>query len=848
MNAIAAGDPSVGPDPQAEPWRTLLAEVHRQLRELAAHPARSVVLLPFAQLLPLAARLWAQAYPDGFAPRFETTRSWAGRVGVFEPAPNDLSFDRGRDLLTAAALLQGAGLGAQRALLAAPLVQQATQLAQVAASLPPALRPDWAERARDALPPAGDGPLGLEGALARIAVAWAGNSDYATDVLFEPHAARALDALFIIQGLQPDALSATLAEHCVETAVVLTPPTDAWRGHIALHACADGEDEAERAAACVLGHVQAGRVPVALVATDRVLQRRVQALLAARGVRAGDALRDETGWRLSTTHAAAQLMAALRGCAPLASSDDVLDWAKLAPAFDAQALARLEQRLRRDAVRGWAQAARLTQGEPLTAHIEALRAPLAGARPVCDWLADTRALLQGCGLWPLLGADAAGQAVIAALGLHDDALADWRDWPAAQRRVGLAEYTRWVADALEGASFSPPHAGVAQVVVLPLAQLLGRAFAALVLPGADEQRLSAAPEPPGPWSAAQRLALYLPTREDLRQAQAAAWALALSVPQVDLLWRCGDDSGEPLQASPLLQALMLDDARLAPAADPRPRRRVTAAPTARPAPGGAALPVQPLSASSYEMLRACPYRFFALRQLGLQEDGELDVELDKRDWGNWLHATLRAFHEALQGAPQADRRALIDAAAEHTTEALGLDQATGEFMPFAAAWPALRDAYLGWLRDHEAGGARFEAAEQPMQRVCGTLQLTGRIDRIDRLADGTRLLIDYKTEALKTSSQRVQAGSEETQLPFYALLSGADAPRAAYLNLAERESQPHLLELPELPELAARLYDGMAHDVARIAAGAALPALGEGRVCDWCAARGLCRRDFWGAG
>ena len=846
MNAIAAGDPSVGPDPQAEPWRTLLAEVHRQLRELAAHPARSVVLLPFAQLLPLAARLWAQAYPDGFAPRFETTRSWAGRVGVFEPAPNDLSFDRGRDLLTAAALLQGAGLGAQRALLAAPLVQQATQLAQVAASLPPALRPDWAERAREALPPAGDGPLGLEGALARIAVAWAGNSDYATDVLFEPHAARALDALFIIQGLQPDALSATLAEHCVETAVVLTPPTDAWRGHIALHACADGEDEAERAAACVLGHVQAGRVPVALVATDRVLQRRVQALLAARGVRAGDALRDETGWRLSTTHAAAQLMAALRGCAPLASSDDVLDWAKLAPAFDAQALARLEQRLRRDAVRGWAQAARLTQGEPLTAHIEALRAPLAGARPVCDWLADTRALLQGCGLWPLLGADAAGQAVIAALGLHDDALADWRDWPAAQRRVGLAEYTRWVADALEGASFSPPHAGVAQVVVLPLAQLLGRAFAALVLPGADEQRLRAAPEPPGPWSAAQRLALYLPTREDLRQAQAAAWALALSVPQVDLLWRCGDDSGEPLQASPLLQALMLDDARLAPAADPRPRRRVAAAPTARPAPGGAALPVQPLSASSYEMLRACPYRFFALRQLGLQEDGELDVELDKRDWGNWLHATLRAFHEALRAAPQADRLALIAAAAEQTTQAQGLHDAPGEFMPFAAAWPALRDAYLQWLAGHEAGGAVFEAAEQRIDTACGELRLRGSIDRIDRLPDGTQLLIDYKTESQDKTAKRVQAGGEDTQLPFYALLSGADTPRAGYLNLAERKP-PRLFDLTDLPGLAAQLHEGMAHDVQRIAAGAPLPALGEGSVCDWCAARGLCRKDFWGA-
>jgi ATP-dependent helicase/nuclease subunit B len=31
----------------------------------------------------------------------------------------------------------------------------------------------------------------------------------------------------------------------------------------------------------------------------------------------------------------------------------------------------------------------------------------------------------------------------------------------------------------------------------------------------------------------------------------------------------------------------------------------------------------------------------------------------------------------------------------------------------------------------------------------------------------------------------------------------------------------------------------------RIAAGAPMPALGEGRVCDTCEARGLCRRDHW---
>ena len=839
MTAIAENDGATATSGVLNAWQGLLARIDAELRQLAAHPARSVVLLPYAQLMPLAARLWAAQFPDAFAPRFETTRNWATRAGWFTPGPHDLSFDHGRDLLTAAALLEGAGLAAQRALLAGPLVEQATQLGQIAASLPPALRPDWAEQARGALPPVGDGPLALEAAVGRIAIAWAGGSDYATDVLFAPRVADALDALLIVPGLLPDPLTETLAEHYFEKAVLLQPESDAALGHIALHTCADAEDEAERAAACVLRQIEVGRVPVALIAGDRLLTRRINALLIERGAQ----LRDETGWKLSTTHAAAQLMAALHACAPRASTDEVLDWLKLAPAFDARQQRALERSLRRDAVRGWPQAALLTGDQPLTQHIESLRAPMIAARSLVDWLPALRTLLQGCGLWPLLAADVAGNAVIDALGLSDEALADWRDWPAAQRRMGLAEFTRWVGEALEAASFRPPHPAAAQVVVLPLTQLLGRPFASLVLPGADEQRLPAAPEPPGPWSAAQRQALHLPTREDLRDAQAAAWALALRVPQVDVLWRNTDDSGEPLLPSPLVQALQLQELA-ALGAEGREARFIQIRPTERPQPRGDALPTQPLSASGYEMLRACPYRFFALRQLGLAEEGELDVDIDKRDWGNWLHDTLRGFHEALRVAPDADRLTLIDAAAEAATEALGPGLEPGEFMPFAVAWPTLRDAYLQWLAKHEAGGAQFKLAEESIDTQRGPLRLKGQIDRIDEVTDGATLLIDYKTEPLARTRDRIKAGNEDTQLPFYALLSGADAPRAAYLNLAEREV-PSLHELPELPMLAAQLYEGMAHDLARIAAGEPLPALGEGSVCGWCDARGLCRKDFW---
>ena len=126
-------------------------------------------------------------------------------------------------------------------------------------------------------------------------------------------------------------------------------------------------------------------------------------------------------------------------------------------------------------------------------------------------------------------------------------------------------------------------------------------------------------------------------------------------------------------------------------------------PTLRPA-RGPALPVQQLSSTAYSDLRHCPYRFFAQRQLGLREADELDAEVDKRDFGNWLHAVLQRFHEDLRDQPTDDageRSARMDAAAEAVTRQQRLQD--GDFLPFAAGWTQLRDGYLHWLAGHEAG-------------------------------------------------------------------------------------------------------------------------------------------------
>ena len=90
-------------------WRDVLGGVASAIQRMGAHPARAVVLVPYAQLMPWAQHYWGLLHPDGFAPRFETTRNWARQLDAFLPQGNDLAGDTGRDILTARALLDRAG-------------------------------------------------------------------------------------------------------------------------------------------------------------------------------------------------------------------------------------------------------------------------------------------------------------------------------------------------------------------------------------------------------------------------------------------------------------------------------------------------------------------------------------------------------------------------------------------------------------------------------------------------------------------------------------------------------------------------------------------------------------------
>jgi ATP-dependent helicase/nuclease subunit B len=624
-----------------------------------------------------------------------------------------------------------------------------------------------------------------------------------------------------------------------------------------VHACADFHEEAERSAACVLDHIAAGRTPVALVSADRALTRRVRAVLQSRSVQ----MRDETGWKLSTSQAGAALMALVTACAWSASSDAVLAWLKLAPAF-APAVAALEACLRRDQTRNWRDAPlgeslhRRADLQPVLQQINRVRAQLPGTARFSQWLAALRDALQDSGMWDGLVADSAGLLVLQALCLRDtpgqapapDSLADA---PWAQTTLNLADFGDWVQASLEGRTFTPPYPDQEELVILPLNQTLGRPFAAVVLVGCDADNLPLAADVSGILTPRQRVDMGLPRREDLEQATRLAWAQIMTQPLTAIFWRKSSGSGEPQLPSPLVQLLLLDGgAGIGTGADHRPCLAFPVRLAAQPQPVAPELPLARLSQGAYEDLRNCPYRFFALRQLGLQARDELEVDLGKRAFGLWLHEVLSRFHQA-QGPeqpaallPPPQRSAQLDALADAVAQEQGLGDA--EFLPFRAGWPQLRDAYLKWLEGHEAL-AHFEQAEATREQPLGPLVLHGRLDRIDRRPSGAALVLDYKTEALKKTQDRVRNPFEDTQMAFYAALLGEEAVEGMYLNLSERGEVTQVAP-KDLALSRAALLRGIQDDMARIAAGAALPALGEGAACDYCAARGLCRKDFWAAG
>ncbi len=843
--------------PVAGLWQAAALRSHAWLGQQGLTPRDAVVLVPYAALMAPARAAWAAL--GGWQPRVETPLTLAATLGP--PVAHALglcSGDATLDALSASLLLRGLPWGAEWlardpagfARIVASVVDAAQALRSAALQRAPEVRDDFWAAVRAALP-AASGPAATEGLLLRVAVEWAATAGpAASDRLFDHRPS----AWLVLRLGGPEPMAEALLGHAGTPSLHLLadPPDDdpysevAALAHVERLVCDDFEAEAQAAAASVIAALNAGRTPVALVALDREAVRRVRALLA----RAGVPLIDETGWLLATTRAAAAVVAVLRAALPSAGPDDRLDWLKTWPLAPPAALNALEALWRdRPGVQGRDAAEKLWAAAQ--AHLQPLQTER--QRTLADWLSVLRDRLEVSGSYERWLEDDAGAQVLAALGWTSGAA--WQ--PAAQQlQLDLPGFIAWVVSTLELQPFLPLPDPGAQVVLTLLSRAFGRPFAQVVVPGADHVRLGASEPQPTLISDALAQKLGLDHGAGRRAQRRLALAQVLRAPQVTLLRR-RRDGDEPLAESPDVEWLLLARNRVAPpGAQPWPAsdwqaalREVARQPVGRPQPTAASALPSTLSASRLEALRDCPYRFYSRAVLRLDEAEEIEAGLAKRDYGTWLHATLHHFHSRRPTSEDglSDLQQLQQAA-DAVTQTLGMSPA--ELLPFRASFETFAPAYVAWLAPREAQGWLWHSGETDHVLDLPDLpdlQLKGRIDRLDLGPAGASQVLDYKTSNSATLTDRVRQPLEDTQLAFYAALLGASATLgAAYLSLDDAKS-PLLIEHPAVHESAAILLDGLSGEWRRLQQGAALPALGEGRVCETCEARGLCRRDHWAA-
>ncbi len=612
------------------------------------------------------------------------------------------------------------------------------------------------------------------------------------------------------------------------------------------------EAEAQAGAQTIVDWLQAGKTGIAIVAQDRVVARRIRALLE----RAHIYVADETGWKLSTTRAAAAIAAWLELIAARAETVGLLDFLKSPFVFareedKADLVMVAEIALRRaNVLSGWeAASAALTALPPVQRMIDLLArqaSGFGGRKTLCEWLAATVQALDAFGMREALQEDGAGTQVLQLLKDIE------HECDRVDHTFSFSEWRAFINLQLESTAFVQANRD-RRVVMLPLNGARLRTFDAVLMVGADTEHLPSRPVETLFFANVVRRELGLATRESRQRQQLRdVTELLSSNPCIVMSWQT-HKNGEPNPASPWIERLQLalnqaGVAEIATHVATIAPRTLTPSPVAMPAPQAAALLPKKLSASGYNSLVACPYQFFATRMLGLSGIDELSDMPEKRDYGDWLHRILALFHQTLQArhVPVAERAALLAEISDRVF-AQELDKSAAA-LGYYARWQKAMPAYLEWVVSRESEGWHFVLGEEKFEKILawkdGEIILHGRIDRIDENAAGERSVLDYKSTNQNALRDKLKQG-EDHQLPFYGLLSGMPLAAASYVPLEASKDRIREVDAPDYERwqqaLALRIADSM-HTIAH---GAPMSATGPEPVCQYCDVRGLCRKGAW---
>ena len=303
-----------------------------------------------------------------------------------------------------------------------------------------------------------------------------------------------------------------------------------------------------------------------------------------------------------------------------------------------------------------------------------------------------------------------------------------------------------VTELLSGAVVRPPYGGHPRVAIYGLLEARLQQADLVICAGLNETIWPQIAQP-DPWLAPSiRRHLGLATLDRNIGLSAHDLATALGAKDV-VLTRARRDRGGPGVASRFLlrmraylgNSLQIDETtpRLAALLD-EVRTKLDFAPRPKPMPTAEQRRVG-ISVTDFDQLKSDPYSFYAKRVLRLRPMEPVDAEPDHKWRGILVHDILEKWFRDDNCAPE---KLIARAEALLTNGALDPILRT--------LWqPRIADG-LRWIanetqRLRDEDGRRLLIAEEKGSFELSGITITGRADRIDAAADGSLIIMDYKT-------------------------------------------------------------------------------------------------------
>jgi len=413
-----------------------------------------------------------------------------------------------------------------------------------------------------------------------------------------------------------------------------------------------------------------------------------------------------------------------------------------------------------------------------------------------DWAHDFNALLQAVG-WP--GADSLDSATWQTVKAWNEQLAEFASSAGVlgmlSRNEALAVLRNMAAQKL----FQPEgiHAGVQVMGILEAA---GHEFDALWVCGMAREL----------WPEPARLNPFVPARlqrrlgmpdstagRGLDYARIQAARLRAAAPRLTVSWPAQVD-GEPLTPSPLLVVEAEHDSATERNADASTWNALAQAAgvtewlTYDPPPPWASQRRVRGGARVLSLQAASPLNAFIESRLGAFEMRRPAVGINAMQRGNLTHAALEAFYLAVSDSAAAaalsedERISRLQTAL--TRELKQLPGMNEPFMQKLAAFELQQqlrrlEAFLAVDREREP--FTVVECEQVHDVVVGPIALQLKLDRLDELSTGHRMVIDYKTGQVDRQSWNPDR-PRDLQLPVYATFVAPDAVAIAFAQVSSR--------------------------------------------------------------